>query len=125
MRTEITLKGSPRTKKNSQVIIPTKSGKHIPLPSKDFRDYEKSCVKQLQGIESVTEHPVNVACVYYMPTHRRVDLTNLLEATDDILVMAGILEDDNSQVIASHDGSRVLYDKENPRVEIIITEAAE
>ena len=63
---------------------------------------------------------MNVRCVYYMPTRRRVDLTNLLEATDDLLVRAGVLADDNSQIVAAHDGSRVRLDRENPRVEIEI-----
>ena len=57
-----------------------------------------------------------------MPTRHRVDLTNLLNATNDILVKAGVLEDDNCKIVVSHDGSRVFYDKENPRVEIEITE---
>lgn len=64
--------------------------------------------------------PVNVRCVYYMPTRRRVDLTNLLEATDDVLVRAGVLADDHSGIIAAHDGSRVRMDREWPRVEIEI-----
>lgn len=55
-----------------------------------------------------------------MPTHRRVDLTNLLEAIDDVLVHTRVLEDDNSNIIVSHDGSRVLYDKEKPRTEVYI-----
>lgn len=59
-------------------------------------------------------------CVYYMPTRHKVDLCNLLAATCDILVKANVIEDDNSKIIVSHDGSRVLYDKENPRVEIEI-----
>ena len=63
---------------------------------------------------------VNVKCLYFMPTARKVDLTNLLEATDDILVKAGILEDDNCTIIAGHDGSRVFIDRENPRTEIEI-----
>lgn len=29
--------------------------------------------------------------------------------------------DDNSQIIVSHDGSRVLYDKDNPRTEVTIS----
>ena len=57
-----------------------------------------------------------------MPTRRRVDLVNLLEATDDILVHYKVLEDDNSNIIVSHDGSRVYYDKENPRCHIFIDE---
>ena len=59
-----------------------------------------------------------------MPTHRRVDQVNLLEATLDILVEYGVLADDNSNIVVSHDGSRVLYDKNNPRTEITITDAA-
>lgn len=60
-----------------------------------------------------------------MPTRHRVDLTNLLEATDDLLVHWGVLQDDNSRIVASHDGSRVLYDHDNPRAEIYITDIDE
>lgn len=56
----------------------------------------------------------------YTATRRRVDDLNLYEALDDILVKERILEDDNRNVIRSRDGSRVLYDKENPRAEISI-----
>lgn len=38
---------------------------------------------------------------------------------------AKILADDNNTIIARVDGSRVLYDKENPRTEIIIQELKE
>lgn len=55
-------------------------------------------------------------------TRRKVDLANLIEATCDILVKAKVLADDNSQIVAAHDGSRVDYDKKNPRAEIWIEE---
>jgi len=55
-----------------------------------------------------------------MPTHRKCDLTNMLECIDDVMVKAGLLDDDNFNIIASHDGSRVLYDKSNPRTEVYI-----
>ena len=45
---------------------------------------------------------------------------NLEAAADDLLVSAGVIKDDNSNIIKSHDGTRVLYDKENPRTEIYI-----
>ena len=64
--------------------------------------------------------PVNVRALFYMPTKRRVDLVNLLQALLDILVKYDVLEDDNCNIVASTDGSRVLYDKENPRTEVII-----
>jgi len=64
---------------------------------------------------------VNVKAVHYMGTQRIVDQTNLQEATDDILVDGRVLADDNSRIIAGHDGSRVRYDKDRPRVEITIS----
>jgi Holliday junction resolvase RusA-like endonuclease len=39
---------------------------------------------------------------------------------DDILVKHKVISDDNYKIVASHDGTRVYVDKENPRVEIDI-----
>jgi Holliday junction resolvase RusA-like endonuclease len=114
----------PVTKKNSQqIIVNKKTGRPMVIPSKRYREYEKECGWFVQGKGMNIKKPVNVKCVYYMPTRRRVDLTNLMEATHDILVKYEVLEDDNSKVIRSVDGSRVLYDKENPRTEITIERA--
>ena len=57
-----------------------------------------------------------------MQSRRKVDLTNLLEAVDDMLVKANVIVDDNRDIIASHDGSRVYYDKERPHIDITITD---
>lgn len=113
----------PRTKKNSQQIIMAK-GRPMIIPSKEYKQYEKDCGVFLTHVEPYLS-PCNVKCLYYMPTRRRVDLVNLQEATLDILVHYGILMDDNSDVVVSMDGSRVLYDKDNPRTEIEITEVEE
>lgn len=67
------------------------------------------------------DSPCNVKCLFYMPTRRKCDLTNMLEAIDDVMVKAGLFADDNFTIIESHDGSRILYDKENPRTEVYIT----
>lgn len=115
-----TLYGRPITKKNSQQII--KAGKYRKIiPSERYKIYEKDCLYQLKQKPRAEGGPWNMQCVYYMPTRHRVDLVNLLEATCDIMVAAGIIEDDNSKIIAGHDGSRVKYDKRNPRVEITLT----
>lgn len=116
---QITLKGAPRTKKNSQQIVKLR-GRYCVIPSKAYKEYETACLWQICRPAKAINMPVNMRCVYYMPTRRRVDLCNLLEATCDILVKAGVLEDDNSTIVYSHDGSRVDYDKENPRVEVFI-----
>lgn len=120
MNLKIILRGQPITKKNNSQIV--KAGnRRIILPSPQYRQYEKDCLWQVPPkAKQRIDFPVNVQCVYYMPTRRRVDLVNLLEATMDILVAAGVLADDNCRIVAAHDGSRVDHDKANPRVEITI-----
>lgn len=116
--------GIPRTKKNSQQIIMNgRTHRPMLIQSKEFRQYEKDALYQLKDAPKVEKYPVNSKVTFFMPTKHRVDLTNLLEAIDDVMVKAGILEDDSWRFIASHDGSRVRFDKEHPRTEIVITEA--
>lgn len=119
---KIVLYGDPRTKKNSARILKAHANRRIVAPSKAYVDYETDCLRQIKRPRSPISARVNVRCVYYMKTARRVDLANLIEATTDILVKARVLEDDNSQIVAAHDGSRVDYDKKNPRAEIWIEE---
>jgi Holliday junction resolvase RusA-like endonuclease len=66
--------------------------------------------------------PVNVQCLFYMPTKRKCDLVNMQEAILDVMVKAGLLADDHYGIVQSMDGSRVLYSKETPRTEVYITE---
>lgn len=120
---QLTLYGRPITKKNSSRVVRCGNFTKI-LPSRAFVEYEKDCLRQITGDQKkALSGKYNLCCVYYMPTRHRVDLVNLLEATCDILVKAGVIKDDNSEIIVSHDGSRVLYDRGNPRVEILISEA--
>lgn len=129
MRIEFIIPVHPVSKKNSQVIIPvkTKYGKtrHIPIPSQQYRDFEADCLPffyQVKNQAGVIDFPVNMAVSFYVSKKLKYDLTNLLEAIDDAAVKAGLILDDNRDIIAGHDGSRVFYDKFNPRIEITITE---
>lgn len=118
---KLIIKGKPITKKNSQRII-TKPFPRI-IQSKAYIDYEKLAIMQIKANQRLEiENKINLKCIYYMPTKHRVDLTNLLNATCDILVKAKVIKDDNANIVASHDGSRVLFDKLDPRVEIEIQE---
>lgn len=117
----LTLYGEPRTKKNSQRILRAGARRFI-APSEIYERYRDDCIRQIPGpMRACVSEPVNVRCVYYMPTRRRVDLNNLLEATTDILVDAGVLKDDCSSIVAGHDGSRVRRDRARPRAEITIS----
>lgn len=93
------------------------------IPSKQYKEFEESALWYVDRIG--IDYPVNVKALFYMKTRRRVDLTNLLEALDDVLVKGGMLIDDNCKIIVSHDGSRVLYDKNNPRIEVEIERSSD
>lgn len=108
---------TPVTKKNSQQIIRAGNRMMI-IPSKKYREYETQCMPFLKPMH--IDYPVNIKAMYYMPTKRRVDLCNLHEALCDVLVKHGVIEDDNSNIVVSMDGSRVCYDKAYPRTEIYI-----
>lgn len=118
-----TVTGNPTTKKNSQQILYNRAtGRRFVSSSKQYKDFEGRVKKQVKPEHEPINYPIEMKCLFYMKTKRRCDLTNLLEAIDDAFVRAGVLEDDNFNIIVSHDGSRVLYDKENPRTEIYIYE---
>lgn len=108
------------TKKNHQTIVRAK-GRLMVIPSKQYKQYEKDCEPYMPTLDAPIDYPIELACKFYMPTHRRVDSVNLLQAVCDILVKYGVIADDNSNIIASFDGTRVLYSKDNPRTEITIT----
>lgn len=114
----------PITKKNHQRILKNRAtGRPFMAQSKRYKQYEHECAVYLKPLN--IDYPINLKALYYMGTRRKVDKTNLESALCDVLVKAGVLADDNSRIVVSTDGSRVLYDKENPRTEIYITEAEE
>lgn len=126
---QITIPFTPVSKKNHQQIIRIGGVPRI-IQSQQYREYEKAAVLHLHMVYKAfgmapVSGPVNVQMVFYMPTRRRVDLVNLQEAALDVLVKGEVLEDDNCKIVVTMDGSRVSYDKEHPRTEIIITEGGE
>ena len=117
----------PITKKNSQQILTNhRTGKPFIAPSRQYKKYEQAAMRYLTPKpKAPLSGRYRVATGFYMPTRRKVDLTNLMEAAHDLLVKGRILADDNYTIIESVDGSRVKYDKDNPRTEITIEELEE
>lgn len=123
---EATIPLNPKTKKNNQrIIINRNTRKPMVVQSEAYKQYEKDAGWFLKRPSSPISVPVNVKCIFYRDSERRCDLTNLLEAIDDILVHWRILADDNFKIIVSHDGSRVFVDRQNPRTEIFIEDISE
>jgi hypothetical protein len=124
----LTIHGCPRTKKNSQrMAINKKTGKPFPVQSKAWKEYSKHSPHQITAGSAYMPicEAVNVKALFFMDTRRIVDIVGLTQGLHDLLVERGILQDDNSRIIVSTDGSRVLYDKANPRTDVAITRCSD
>lgn len=117
----------PITKKNSQQILTNhRTGKPFIAPSRQYKKYEQAAMWYLTPKpKAPLSGSYNIRLLFYMPTRRKVDKTNLESAIMDVLVDAKILADDNRNIVAATDGTRVYYDKENPRTEIYIEDFTE
>ena len=120
----LTLPGRPITKKNSQRILTNhKTGKPFVDQSEAYKRYEEECLWRLLSFRAPRySGKLMMTARYWMPDRRSwPDLFGLLQSTADILQKAKIIENDRD--IVRLDGSEIVgVDKENPRVEIEITE---
>lgn len=114
---EIKIPFETRTKKNSSRII-IAGNRRMLIPSKAYLEFENKCKPFLKPLK--IDYSINLNCKFYMKTKRKVDLNNLLSAITDTLVKYKVIVDDNKDIIVGFDGSRVLYDPDNPRTEIYI-----
>lgn len=127
MIAKIVVLGVPRVKKNNQSVVLARSrgGKYYPkkIDTPAYKVWHKDAIPQvnLQKPSFEIDYPINLACKFYMDTAVKVDLSALYEGIQDVLVELNVLTDDNYKIVASHDGSSVEVDKENPRMEITIT----
>ena len=123
----LTILGVPRVKKNNQAVVlaRSRSGKTFPkkVDTPAYKRWHSTAVPQinLQKPTLEIDFPINLACKFYMDTAVKVDLSALYEGIQDVLVELNVLTDDNYFIVASHDGSRVFIDRDNPRMEIEIT----
>lgn len=132
----------PRPKKNGSRILWKKTDKPFQIkigkwvaeqinfrpliiPSEGNENFEKAIIPYFLEVLKTTgviNYPINLQAIYYRGTKHRIDLTNLHEALHDAMTKSGLILDDNRDIIGGTDGSRVFYDKFNPRIEITITE---
>lgn len=129
MEYRFTIRLDPRTKKNHQQIRRNvATGGMFVSPSRQYKEYLAEAQwllnseKARLGLREPLRGPLNIKAVYFMGTRRKVDISNLHECLHDVLVTCGIIEDDSCRVIIATDGSRIRYDKQNPRTEVTITE---
>lgn len=114
--------GPPRTKKTSAQLVRAGFRPRI-LPSKAFREWNKTWA-QPQLIRARPETPiqcaVNCRAIFYREALRG-DAVGFYQALADALQDAGVVVNDAQ--IVSWDGSRMLKDAINPRIEVILEAA--
>lgn len=114
--------GSPIVKKNTQKII-HRQGRTFAVYSGQYKGWLNNAMDELAlqpRPDQPIDYPVILVCKFFMQTLRIVDLSALYEGIQDTLVKMEILSDDNFNIVAGHDGSRVLLDRQNPRTEVSI-----
>jgi Holliday junction resolvase RusA-like endonuclease len=124
--TRLVIKGPPRTKKTSNRVLRFGRFNKV-VPSEAwcaFRDLAvPQLTRQLEEIDAYTiSTPITVNAQIYRDA-RRGDLVGYLTSIADVLEEAAVVSDD--VVIESWDGSRMCLDRENPRIEIEISDLSD
>lgn len=118
---KFTIKENPTTKKNSQqIFFNKKTHRSFITQSERYKNYEAIACNYIPKVDVPIDYAVRVKATYYRRTRHLVDLNGLNQALHDIMVKYGLLIDDNTHIVASVDGTRCYYDRENPRTEVEI-----
>lgn len=117
----LVIEGSPRTKKNSQRIVRVGQRPAL-LQSRPYLAWEQAALLQLQAQHARAGRPtidwnVNLRALIYRD-RAAGDLGNYLAAVCDVLQASGVLIDDRQ--VTGFDGSRLLVDRQRPRVDIVL-----
>jgi len=109
---KITIPLMTRPKKNSQqIFVNKKTGKRFVTQSERYKQFERECGYFLNKYAKNIDYPINLKCTFYVSDRIKRDIVNLLEAIQDILVKYKVIADDNYNIVASVDGSRIIYEK--------------
>jgi Holliday junction resolvase RusA-like endonuclease len=100
-------------------VLNKRTGKPFILSSKNYLEWEEMSAWEVKQFGAV-RNPVCLTCTFYPSTRRSFDLSNKLESIQDMLVHAGILEDDSYKHIPQVHAHFGEVDKDNPRVVIIL-----
>lgn len=119
----ITIAGKTPSKKNSKQIV-CRGRFPLVLPSQNFKDWHEASMRTLKISPEIRKampiRKAKVELTIYWNDMRKADLTNKAESVMDLLVDAGILEDDNWFVCGDLHLIFGGIDRKNPRAEVRI-----
>lgn len=121
---KLVVTGNVKAKKNNKrVVYNKKSGKPFIMTDKKTSDYIKDAIDQLEkqfiGYK-ITDYPITIAMTFYYPTKHRKDIDNSTTTILDCMKDAKIIIDDDVAHVNQLHSYFGGYDKENPRVEILL-----
>lgn len=119
---DITIIGSVPSKKNSNKVSCSRGFPQTYKTAK-FKEWHEDAMKQLKlsckGVKPL-EKTSSITMTFYAPNKRKFDLDNRCGSVMDLLVDAGILEDDNWEVCPCIQLVFGGVDYKKPRAEIEI-----
>lgn len=140
----ITIHGqTPAQKNNKQIFKNSRSGSNFITSSEIFKTWQKEALTQVDNsafrFRAKPNHRVKIDYMFYVKDNRGRDVDNMIASVNDLLQLAGsdygpdkkgkikpikgtgIIIGDNWQVLKLGE-SDACIDKENPRVELILSE---
>lgn len=124
-----TIFGAPRTKKTHNEVVRVR-GRPVVMPSKQWRRWLRSAKLKLPDLFVTIRQNVNCRALFYRDASRG-DAVGYYQGLADFLERYGQIKRDgrvlragliySDQQIVSWDGSRLLVDRERPRVEVELT----
>lgn len=117
-----TVHGAPRTKKNhGRLVRPGRGRRTVLLPSKPWETWAKTA--RLEGLRGPLPRlavPLNCRALFYRDAARG-DAVGFMQGLADLLQKRGVVADD--KWLVAWDGSRLLLDRQHPRVEVELASA--
>lgn len=122
----LTITGNVKQKKNNKrIAYNPRTKKPFIISEKKTSDYMDDAIaqlrKQFMGYR-VTGYPISISVTFYYQTRHRKDIDNSLSTIADCMVEAGVIEDDDVAHVNEWNIKFGGYDKENPRVEILLND---
>lgn len=121
---KLIVRGNPKSKKNNKRVVYNKAtGKPFIMTDKSTDKYIKDAIQQLKDQfehYKIVNYPITVQMVFYYPTKHRKDMDNSMTTILDCMKTAGVIEDDDVTHINELYSYFGGYDKDDPRVEILL-----
>lgn len=119
---QLTFQGHLPVKKNAATMA-KRRGQWVRVPSKAYQAWEKKELPTLIDTPKFSG-PVSIDYAFYPGSLKLFDLSNSIEGVNDVLVKAGIIEDDNWMIIRSLNPHVAAFDRGNEHCVVTIRSVA-